>query len=260
MAGRHRGVLFLWASLVLAMIGAPARLAHAQAAVFHAAPNYRSSQHFALEVRAGLYSPRIDAEFAGTGKGPHEKYFGTGKRLMMQVEFDYQFFRAFGSAAVGLSAGTFSETANAFKELPTGKVTDERSSDETKLSLTPLAALFIYRFDVLARRLGVPLVPYGKVGLNYTLWTISDSNDGIAKSDFPAGKGRGGTLGWQVAVGMSIMLDFLDPGSARELDSETGINHTYLFAEYGSFSRSGIGKKSLNVGDDTWLAGLMFEF
>ena len=57
------------------------------------------------------------------------------------------------------------------------------------------------------------------------------------------------------------MLDIIDLGSARELDSETGINHTHVFVEYVKYEASGLGQKNkLHVGDSTWLAGLLFEF
>jgi hypothetical protein len=104
------------------------------------------------------------------------------------------------------------------------------------------------------------VVPYGKVGLSYTLWQITDANGDVARSD-DGHKGRGGTPGWQAAGGVALLLDFIDPGSARALDSDTGVNHTYLFAEIGRYEASGLGRKNaLHVGDTTWVAGLMFEF
>jgi hypothetical protein len=136
----------------------------------------------------------------------------------------------------------------------------ERSGDKSRLALYPLALLAVYRADQTWRMARIPLVPYVKVGLNYTLWTVDDGNDKVATSA-PTGRGRGGTWGWQAAVGASLVLNFIDPGSARELDAETGINNTHLFFEMDKFEVSGLGQKNrLQVGDTTWLMGLGFEF
>lgn len=260
MKTRVKTALVLSAGLLAAALVAAPR-AHAQAISYDedGRPlDFRSPQRWAVELRFGPYYPDVDAEFkAGDPPvGPHEQFFGKKRRLMSQLEVDYQFFRAFGTAAVALQVGYFRETANAF-ELGT----DKRSADETSLTLIPTALSLVYRFDVAARRWGIPLVPYAKAGLSYTMWTISDSNGNVARADMTSGRGRGGTPGWQAAAGLSLMLDFLDPGSARELDSGSGVNHTYLFFELAHFAVDGLGRdKALNVGDSTWLAGLMFEF
>ena len=39
------------------------------------------------------------------------------------------------------------------------------------------------------------------------------------------------------------------------------MNHTHLFFEYGHIAVNGLGQKDrLHVGDDTWTAGMLFEF
>jgi hypothetical protein len=118
-----------------------------------------------------------------------------------------------------------------------------------------------YRFDVLARRYGIPLVPYAKLALTYTIWSISNGNGDVATSDQPHGRGRGGTAGWSAGAGLAFLLNFLDPTAARSFDGESGVNRTYVFFELDHFDGSGLGRKNvLRVGDDTWCAGLMFEF
>jgi hypothetical protein len=240
------------AALLFLVLGA--RTAQAQT-VLHEENRFASSQRWALELRAGPYSPKIDSEFPGAAEPPHFKYFLDKKKPLFQAELDYQFFHALGSAAVGLQVGYFREGAYAYDVAGA-----ERTGDRTALTLVPTALQLVYRMDVAAKRLGVPLAPYGKVGFSYTFWRITDANGDTAKA--PDGsKGSGGTPGWQAAAGLAIMLDWIDPASGRALDAETGVNHTYIFGEFAHYAATGLGRKNaLHVGDSTWSAGLMFEF
>jgi hypothetical protein len=215
---------------------------------------FASPQNWAIELRFGPYLPEIDSEFAGAENPPYQKYFGSKSRVMFQLEVDYQFTHVFGSAAVGAQVGYFTNTAKA-KDNAGGD-----SGDKTRLLLVPMALQLVYRMDEAALRWSIPLVPYVKVGLSYSMWRITDANGDLARSD-SGEAGKGGTPGWQAAAGIALLLDFIDPASARALDSETGVNHTYVFAEVARYAASGLGrKKALHVGDSTWVLGLMFEF
>jgi len=224
-------------------------------------PSYRSPQNFAFELRFGPYRPNIDSEFSDTGVTPHKDVFGDKRHLMMQFELDWQIFQSFGSLSLGAVVGSYSQSAKAFvADSNTGASTGERSGDDTSLRLIPLAALLVYRFDVLAVHFrAIPLAPYGKIGLNYTFWRITDGNGNIPSH--LGGRGSGGTLGWQAAAGVALMLDFLDPIAVRSLDVETGVNHTYVFFEWNHVEANGLGMSNkLHVGDSRWVLGLMFEF
>jgi hypothetical protein len=218
--------------------------------------DYRSPQRWAFELRLGPYSPNIDEELSGPAEErPHQKFFGTKTRLMFQAELDYQFFRRFGSAAVSAQLGYFREKGKALIEAD-----GSPSNDDTSLALTPFALGIVYRMDEAARRWNIPVVPYGKVGLGYTLWNIQNGNGDTAHSPL-GGTGRGATPGWYAAGGIALLLDFLDTSASRALDSDTGVNHTYLFLEGAHYELSGLGRKNmLHVGDTTWFAGLLFEF
>jgi hypothetical protein len=114
--------------------------------------------------------------------------------------------------------------------------------------------------DVFAERWNVPLVPYAKLGLNYTFWKVTDGNGDVATLP-QGGRGAGGTAGWQASAGLALQLDILDPASMREIDSETGLNHMYVFCEYAHVDASGLGMGNrLHVGDNTWSTGLLLEF
>lgn len=241
--------LGLGAAIAVVTPAAPAR---AQVVQNEFGP-YRSPQHFALELRFGPYRPDIDSEFGGR-RTPHKDFFGDGRRLMSQIEFDYQFLRHVGTAAVGIGVGYFTETGK--NRTAAGEETD----DTTTLRLFPFSLSGVYRFDLLYERFRIPVVPYGKIGLDYVVWTITNGN-GDVPEDPVGGRGQGGTWGWHAAMGVSFVLDFLDPVSAQQFDAELGVNHTHLFAELGTWNVNGLGMSNkLRVGDTTWVGGLLFEF
>lgn len=252
---RARGLL-----AVIALLAAQARLARAQTVVRGQAPplGYQPTpQRFAAELRLGPYRPDIDGQ-VGRSPGPQEQYFGDKRRLMFQAELDYQFFQRFGTLAVGVSGGYFSESGQSFVE---GGAPGERANDTTRLTIYPLAASLVYRLDVAARLWKVPLVPYGKVGLDYWIWRVTDGNGRVATSTNPSGRGAGASPGFHLSAGLSLLLDILDPSGARALDRESGVNHTYAFVEVTRVDANGLGRKNvLDVGGTAWSAGLMFEF
>lgn len=253
----HRAALLACVVAPVLSILAPSP-AHAQ--LFRGESQYQTDRGWAVELRMGPYSPDVDSEFdPEQGPGPHEKYFTTKRRLMVQAELDRELLSVFGTLSVGARIGYTRETASAFVDPNFSMGETVRSGDRTSLTIVPTSLLLVYRLDVAARRWGIPLVPYGKVGLDYVLYWIRDGNDSIAS--FGGNKGRGGTTGWNAAIGVAFLLDVFDQGSARELDSTTGINHTYLFGELVHHDDSGLfGSKQMHLGDDTWFAGLMFEF
>jgi len=237
-----------------------------------------SPREYAIEARFGLYTPNIDSEFSKTT--PHADVFGSKRRPMWQIEFDWEFLQEFGTLSLGGVIGYYKENAQAcqltglkpdgtcpvVKDPVTGEIdpSSGRSGDNTGLRLIPLAVLLVYRMDEAANHWHIPLVPYAKIGLNYTIWTITNGNGDVALFDDNNGhssKGQGGTMGWQAAVGLSLRLDFIDPGAARGFDADSGVNHTYAFFELAHVDGSGLYRKDvLRVGDNTWFAGLMFEF
>ena len=117
----------------------------------------------------------------------------------------------------------------------------------------------VLRADVFLRELRFPIVPYAKAGIGYALWVAS--NSGGVSQGVNGLSGRGHTFGTNFTIGAAFALDALDPHAARELDESTGINHTYLFAEYMMLDLNGLGQSSaLYVGTRSPEFGLAFEF
>ena len=216
---------------------------------------YKSPQRFAFELTFGPYIPDIDSEFNGA-RTPYKDYFGSGSNLLTRVEFDYQFWHRYGSLAAGLGAGYFSVTGTA----PVANGTGLPSGDQSQLKIIPISLSLVYRFDYFLQERGFPLVPFGKIGLDWAYWQITDGNGNIAEAD-SSGRGRGGTLGWHVAGGLALTLDFLDPDAAHDFDQDMGVNHTALTFEFFHSDISGLGEANrLHVGDTNWTLGLLLEF
>lgn len=249
---------------------------------------YHSPQRFAVEFKFGLYSPNIDATTGLVGR-PFAELFNSqfsenpgerppGKSLVT-LELDWQFWRPFGSFALAGSIGYSGRKSHSFEYIIdpnsstpvscTPGVNCVRSSDTTTLNILPLTLQLVYRFDVMAERWKVPLVPYVKIGLAYYVWFMQKGNGDLARGladpdpakDMSAWQAYGGVPGFIVQPGLALQLDVFDRGAAQTLDSELGVNHTYLFAELSYANVTGLGfKDKINLSDTTWNAGIAFEF
>lgn len=247
--------------------------------------NFESPQWFAIELKFGPYTPGIDGA-PGVGS-PYKNLFGfrTNKdgtkslktprdQLLSEIEFDFQFLKKVGTLGVGINVGYFRNSAKGFQYTDTTGMTScdptslagcTQAGDRTALNVLPVAALLVYRFDYLAKRWRVPLVPYAKLGLGYAFWWVEGGGGArdIAKA-VEGGKtynGYGGTFGWTARPGLAFLLDVIEPGTARTMDIETGINHAYVFAEMNYMDYSGFGAKNkMRLTDLTYSVGLAFEF
>lgn len=215
---------------------------------------YRSDQYLAVELRFGPYRPNVDDEFDG-GATPYGDIFGDDTRYLIGIEIDWQALRIphFGSLGPGFGYGYTKATAPA----PLESDPSRNSAERTGLWVMPMYAAAVLRVDVLARDFGVPLVPYGKAGLSYALWHSGD--DGGLDRDENGIAGRGAETGYQFAVGGMFLLNVLHPQSALDMDNSTGINAAYVFGEFFWSDIDSFGT-GMQVGDDSWVVGLAFEY
>jgi hypothetical protein len=225
---------------------------------------YESSEHFMLEVRFGLYHPRVDSDPSlQPGSSPYRDIFGDTANFELAVEFDWQAYRIphFGTIGPGFSAGFTSASANAPLVVPEQSGT--LSAESTTLTIYPMYGVIVLRADVIDRELHVPLVPYVKGGVGWALWRASDSggtSTAVNKNKKEA-VGEGITYGTQAALGLALDLNFLDLAAARSFDNSVGVNHTYAFFEGFWANLNGLGQShALYVGAYTWSAGIALSF
>ncbi len=210
-----------------------------------------SPQEAAFELRVGRYLPEVDSQVDGS---PFRESFGGSTRYLFGAEVDWQLLRIphFGTLAPGVGWSYTKFTAEARFADGTGL-----SSSHTRLSIMPMYLVAVARADVLSKDFKIPLVPYAQLGVGYAMWWSTDGkrtaeNDGVI--------GRGSSYGLTYALGGMFLLDVLDPDDAVSADGLTGINNSYVFAEWFRPQLDGFGsKKVLDVGSSSWVIGVALE-
>jgi hypothetical protein len=202
---------------------------------------------FAVDIRFGPYTPRIDSEFSGAT--PYADTFGDKTRFLFGLEVDWLVLKlpGVGSVGPGFGWGVTGMTAKAPKTDGTG-----RSQQETNLWIMPMYAVAVGRLSALSDA-GVPVEPYAKAGIGVAPWW---TNDSVKTSEVDGVVGRGISTGYQFALGLVLNLTFLDPEAG---DSETG--NAGIFGEFYYSNLNGFGSgNQMQVGATTWAAGINVKF
>jgi hypothetical protein len=242
----------------------PARADDETGALASRRSKYDSAERFMLEVRFGLYHPRVDSDPSlKPGSSPYRDIFGDTSNFEFAMEFDWQAYRIphFGTIGPGFSAGITSAGANAPLVVPEASGT--LSAENTSLTIYPMYGVVVLRADVIDRDLHFPLVPYAKFGVGWAIWRASDSagTSSALNQNKQEVIGEGITYGTQAALGLALDLNFLDLAAARSFDNSVGVNHTYAFFEAFWANLNGLGQAhALYVGAYTWSAGLALSF
>ena len=221
-----------------------------------AAAQAETTRSMMLELHTGSYMPSIDDQFETAT--PYADVFGSESVLLYGMHLDRQIYQGFGTLAVGAGIRYGQAKGKALLADGTG------STDPTRLRLMPLTASLVYRFDWLAQQVDVPVVPFFKGGMTYTLWWILNGRGEVANAwgqDGVGHEGQGGTMGWHGSVGMQLLLDWFDSNMATEFDTESGVNNSFLFAEYAFNQVNDSGSStSMELSAETLSFGMMFEF
>jgi hypothetical protein len=216
-----------------------------------------------FQLSLSPFSPNIDSEFPGAVYPPYATTFGTGRPLMVQLLFAKSVWTTeAGSLEVGVGAGYWQVWGLGFYQQADGTVLRGGS---TSLMIIPLQVEATYRVDWFYERFDVPLAPYARFALVDYIWSASGQG-GTSSWTSPTGttyRGSGGTFGWSATLGLALVLDFFDPGLARQMDYDVGINRTMAFFDFTKSSVNDFGSsKSWQLAPSywAWSAGLLFVF
>ncbi len=209
--------------------------------------SYESPERFSWELlRIGTYRPAFDNSVDSSGNNPFGLLFDGDRGPLVATELDVYIYRIpyVGPIGVGVGAGWARYKASTC----TDATCSQRTNEGARFDLFPVSPLAVLRVDVLARELGIPVVFVGKIGADLVFYRYRQG----ATNNF-----EGFSAGLRWAAQLALELDFLDRGSARALDEDWGINHSFVFFElYGSSANS-----DLSVGDSlAWATGLGFNF
>jgi len=209
-----------------------------------------------VELKMGTLIPRISDEPGLTGD-PYGEVFHNSSMLYGGGEIDYLAWRGYGAIGVGFSVGYTEKYAPA-----TVVSTGAPSSEKTALILFPLRLSVLYRWDVSWSRYHVPLVPYFKLALLSTPWRSTKGGDTEVFIDNAGNRleGKGLKWGYGFTVGVAFILDVLSDRMAKDLTNDTGIRHSYIFAEFNDDHSDDFGKVGLNLSARWFTFGLGFEF
>jgi hypothetical protein len=201
-----------------------------------------------FELRVAGFRPDIDSEFGGTAT-PYADNFGKGRGAFPKILVSYTLFDRFVQVDVGAGTGWFRAKGK-------GLLNDgTQAMGNTTFSIIPATLALTVRVDGFAERWPIPIDLYGRAALERYNWLVTDGSGSVVE--------KGATNGWSIAGGVGLLLDFIDPMLGRELDSETGINHTWLYFEVEKSRVDDFGAKdSWNLSDQrlTLAGGLRMVF
>lgn len=205
-----------------------------------------------VEVKMGPYFPFVDQEFEDAG--PYQEFFGDSAMLNGEIAADFHLLQGIGKLSLGAHIG-YGRVRGRLR-LADGEALD--GTERSTFRIIPLRTSLVYRYDYSALNHGIPLVPVGKVGLDYYFWRVLSPDGDTAEAD--GARASGGRAGWHATLGLHLHLNFLDRRSAAAFNMNWGVKNSYLFGEYTWSRIDGFGSDGLNLSANHWAAGLAFEF
>ena len=204
-----------------------------------------------IELKMGTLIPRVGDE-PGLTSNPYETIFGNKSMIYGGGEIDFLAWHGYGAVGVGFSIGYAEKYAPALL-VSNGTPANEK----TALIIFPMRVPVQYRFDVTWSRWRIPFVPYVKAALLATPWRVTKGGTTEVVNGV---SGSGLKWGFGFTGGVAFVLDVLSTQMAKDLTTDTGIRHSYIFAEYNWDKIDDFGKLGLNLSARYFTFGLGFEF
>ncbi|MCZ7584855.1 MAG: hypothetical protein M5R36_16825 [Deltaproteobacteria bacterium] len=193
-----------------------------------------SPRHFSAGFQVGMIFPTHDdvTDVYGT-KGDAIYTLHGGWRMVHELELHAE------------GAYTFYE-GNGVD--PTGGKTKEKY----KLHIAPAEVGLLYRFAFWPDQI---VVPYAAGHYVYTYW-FEEKLDS-------ADKNRGLISGWSAQGGLMLLLDDIEKRASGRLESDWGVNNTYLVYQYKYMAVDDFGQdqdKTLDLSAQVHTLGVTFQF
>jgi hypothetical protein len=181
---------------------------------------------FAFELKLGPFRPN---------NSYLRDAFGSDRGWLLSTELDVTAYHIpyTGQLNVGFGWGWANYDAKA------KTLSGANSGESTSFTIYPMSLMAVVRIDALARMTVVPVTFAGKLGFDVVRWKgeTGSTNDG-----------QGWNKGLRWGAQAAFELDILDRKSARRLDDDFGINHTFLMFEYFGSMTKGTGGNSFQLG------------
>ena len=165
----------------------------------------------AVSVLIGAMSP---PDISGNAGITYKSMYGAGNLYGLNVDYEWDPFKSFGTLGVQLGVGFASGHGNG--RLATG----ENARESYNLYLVPLSAFAIYRFEYVRRQWIVPFVNGG-----FTYYGMAEKRDDDQPMKFAGAEGVGG------GGGLHFSISRIDPAGAFTLDREYGVADMWFTVE-----------------------------
>lgn len=219
-----------------------------------------SERSLGLSFAVGDFRPQnIDNE-NGLSAEPYKEIFDNKSEFMFKMGLDYEFLQGFGTLSAGGATGFWQVLGKGIYNYDNGVV--EKSLDTTVFNIVPIEMNLIYKLDYYANLNNIPLVFYGKVGVDYYIFWITDSKGNVSNYRDREGGGSdgyGGKFGYHYAGGLMFLLDWIDRETAADFDMELGVNNSYLFVEMYKTVINGFGGSGLDLSNTGLFFGLYLD-
>jgi hypothetical protein len=223
------------------------------------APTPATPRYGSFQMSLETYRPNIDAEFGGRAR-PYDASFGGKRNLMFRIDAAYSLIANYGSLDLGFGAGYWEKYGHGFLPADLG---GGPSSDPTSMRVIPTRVSLTYRYDMLSNQYRwLPLAPYARFAIDRYWWWVYNGSGNVANASGKSGSGA--TNGYSLTGGLAIDLGAIDTSLARQMDRDTGINHTYFFVEVTkSYVKDFGSSTSWDLSDDrsmSFAGGLLFVY
>jgi hypothetical protein len=245
------------------------------------APTQEAQAGMNFGILGSPYRPDLDSEISASGKKIFPFYKCSFRKSakdklgpvnpLMGFEVDWHIWRGFGTLQLGVGTGYTFTNGYGLGENADGTPDCAKQVKESKLSLHMYQIRPQITFALDGSKEAFPLFPYARAGLighGYSFRTNGKASKTSTSSSGHTNKANGITFGWEVELGLMLMLDFLEPSAISGARASGTLDHVYLkgglaYSKINSFGTSGFQFSPLDIMGTGWPLlwnfGLVFE-